>query len=112
MALDPHIYASLSGMTTTRLAELVDRNVGDAEQLKAVLATLIPRTGDNSIKLRGRVEDLLERLPAPPQIEKPWYLRPATYVIGLVGTLAVGVGHGAGAEIWKFIWPQVQRFLY
>jgi hypothetical protein len=111
MPLDPLIYAYLNGMTTTELEQLVDKNSGNDELLNAVLVTLAPRKDDNSVQLRKRVSNSVGG-PTATADQRPWYRRPAAYLLGLVGIVAVGVGHGVGGEIWKFVWPQVQRLLH
>lgn len=111
MPLDPLIYAYLNGMTTTELEQLVDRNSGNDELLNAVLVTLVPRKDDNSVQLRKRVSSFLGGTTATAD-QRPWYRRPAAYLLGLFGIVAVGLGHSIGGEIWKFVWPQVHRLLY
>lgn len=111
MPLDPLIYAYLNGMTTTELEQLVDKNSGNDDLLNAVLVTLVPRKADNAVQLRKRVSNILGGTSATAN-QKPWYRRPAIYLVGLFGIVAVGVGHSVGGEIWKFVWPQVHRLLY
>src|SRR5262245_34867641 len=97
-------FHALNGMTTTQLGQIVRANRGDRTLLEMVHSVLAPRSRTNSLRLRTEVEGLLGQQGISDPPSKPWYLRPAYYVIGAIGTLAVGIGHGAGAEIWKLLW--------
>jgi hypothetical protein len=111
-----HDFQSLNRMTTTQLARKIQENCNDKGLLEAVHTVLGPRNSDKSRKLRAEIENLLgledSTETAASSHRRPWYLMPAYYVLGAIGALAVGIGHGAVAELWKIIWPQVQRFFF
>jgi hypothetical protein len=104
-------FAALNRMTTTELDPLVTQNRENSDLLCEIKRVLALRNGEKSIALAKRVDEFLNSL-APLKSQRPWYSRPATYVVGALGALAVGLGHGAGAEIWKHMWPTVQKLLF
>lgn len=46
---------------------------------------------------------------APP---RPWYKRRAFYVVSaILGAVGMGVGHGAGEQLWHMIWPALTQLV-
>jgi hypothetical protein len=99
-------------MSTAQLNGLVDGHCDDFALLRTVSVVLERRDTRAAILLRQRVERLLDPPPPLPQQPTAWYLRPATFAVGIIGTLAVGIAHGAGEEIWKALWLTVQKLFF
>ena len=54
----------------------------------------------------------LPPLLVPPPLPKPWYKRRAVYVASAVlGAVLMGVGHGAGEQIWHWVWPTLTEIV-
>lgn len=96
--------ATRKGETAKALVEFCDMKLGDPPRL--------PLFG-------GSIDALppLNPLPAmewtssePPA--RPWYKRRAFYVVtAILGAVGMGIGHGAGEQIWHWIWPTVNQMV-
>ncbi len=54
----------------------------------------------------------LPPLSVPPPLPKPWYKRRAVYIASAVlGAVLMGVGHGAGEQIWHWVWPTLTEIV-
>ena len=107
-----HDFWELDGKPTEELAKLAKENPTDIELLRMIAAVLPPRRRENARILRETLsKKLLNHSVVAQNSHETKKSAKGVWALGalVLGTIAVGIGQGAGEEIWKRFWPHVEQ---